>query len=115
VAVGLSGSHSCFKLPKPAVRFEAGDVMVHPASGFRGTRAGVTAGSGSSLQSTASSAQPLPRIRVSYWCAKGHETQPVFLKLPEEQIPVTWDCRRCGAPASRDGQAAALADPFDDG
>ena len=89
--------------------------MVHPASGFRGTRAGVTAGSGSSLQSTDSSAQPLPRIRVSYWCAKGHETQPVFLKLPEDQIPLNWDCRRCGGSASRDGQAAALADPFDDG
>ena len=84
--------------------------MVHPASGFRGTRAGVTAGSGSSLQSNDSSSQPLPRIRVSYWCAKGHETQPVFLKLPDDQIPLVWDCRRCGGPASRDGQAAALAE-----
>jgi hypothetical protein len=90
--------------------------MVHPSSGFRGTRAGVTAGSGSSLQSTdSSSSRPLPRIRVSYWCAKGHETQPVFLKMPEDQIPTMWDCRRCGAPASRDGRAAAADDPFDDG
>jgi hypothetical protein len=52
---------------------------------------------------------------VSYWCAKGHETQPVFLKLPEDQIPLVWDCRRCGAPASRDGQAATAADEMDDG
>ena len=90
--------------------------MVHPSSGFRGTRAGVTAGSGSSLQSTdSSSSRPLPRMRVSYWCAKGHETQPVFLKMPEDQIPRTWDCRRCGAPASRDGGAEAGTDPFDDG
>lgn len=89
--------------------------MVHPASGFRGTRAGVTAGSGSSLQSSDPSPHPLPRIRVSYWCAKGHETQPVFLKIPEDQIPLTWDCRRCGGTASRDGQAAAADDPFDDG
>ena len=88
--------------------------MVHPASGFRGTRAGVTAGSGSSLQSGEDHGSPLPRIRVSYWCAKGHETQPVFLKLPEVQIPEVWDCRRCGAPATRDGQAAA-ADALDDG
>jgi hypothetical protein len=88
--------------------------MVHPASGFRGTRAGVTAGSGSSLQSGDDHGSPLPRIRVSYWCAKGHETQPVFLKLPEVQIPEVWDCRRCGAPATRDGHAAA-ADALDDG
>ncbi|QDG88328.1 RNA polymerase-binding protein RbpA [Pseudarthrobacter sp. NIBRBAC000502770] len=88
--------------------------MVHPSSGFRGTRAGVVAGSGSSLQSNDSSPGSLPRIRVSYWCAKGHETQPVFLKMPEEQIPRIWDCRRCGAPASRDGQAVA-DDPFEDG
>ena len=92
--------------------------MVHPSSGFRGTRAGVTAGSGSSLQSNDSndsSPRPLPRIRVSYWCAKGHETQPVFLKMPEDQIPRTWDCRRCGGAASRDGRAAEADDPFDDG
>ena len=92
--------------------------MVHPSSGFRGTRAGVTAGSGSSLQSNDSndsSPRPLPRIRVSYWCAKGHETQPVFLKMPEDQIPRTWDCRWCGGPASRDGRAAEADDPFDDG
>ena len=90
--------------------------MVHPASGFRGTRAGVTAGTGSSLQSTEDHGSAVPRIRVSYWCAKGHETQPVFLKLPEDQIPAVWDCRRCGAPASRDGQAAAAAaDDMDDG
>ncbi|TLM86521.1 RNA polymerase-binding protein RbpA [Pseudarthrobacter sp. NamE2] len=89
--------------------------MVHPASGFRGTRAGVTAGSGSSLQSNDDQGSPPPRIRVSYWCAKGHETQPVFLKLPEDQIPAVWDCRRCGGPATRDGQAAAAADAFEDG
>ncbi|KNH18644.1 electron transporter [Arthrobacter sp. ZBG10] len=89
--------------------------MVHPGSGFRGTRAGVTAGSGSSLQSGDSPGSPLPRMRVSYWCVSGHETQPVFLRLPEDQIPAVWDCRRCGATASRDGQAAAMADAADDG
>lgn len=90
--------------------------MVHPASGFRGTRAGVIAGSGSTLQSNDdSSSQPLPRIRVSYWCAKGHETQPVFLKMPEDQIPRTWECRRCGGTATRDGQTPAPDDLFDDG
>ena len=89
--------------------------MIHPTSGFRGTRAGVTAGAGSSLQAAKDHGRPLPRIRVSYWCAKGHETQPVFLQLPDDQIPLVWDCRRCGAPASREGSEAAIADILDDG
>ena len=89
--------------------------MVHPASGFRGTRAGVTAGSGSSLQSGDDHGSPVPRIRVSYWCAKGHETKPVFLKLPEDQIPAVWDCRRCGGPATRDGRGAAAGEAFEEG
>jgi hypothetical protein len=88
--------------------------MIHPASGFRGTRAGVTEGTGSSFE-TEDHGKALPRIRVSYWCAKGHETALVFLKLPEDQIPLIWDCRRCGAAASREGQEAAAADAMDDG
>jgi hypothetical protein len=89
--------------------------MVHSTSGFRGTRAGVTAGTGPSLQADEDAGKSLPRIRVSYWCAKGHETQLVFLKLPEDQLPAVWDCRRCGAAAARDGVAAAEADALDDG
>ncbi|KSU77669.1 RNA polymerase-binding protein [Pseudarthrobacter enclensis] len=89
--------------------------MVHPATGFRGTRAGVTAGSGSSLRGGEDHGSPLPRIRVSYWCAKGHVTQPVFLQLPEVQIPAVWDCRRCGAPASRDGSDAAGSEALEEG
>ena len=89
--------------------------MVHTTSGFRGTRAGVTAGTGPSLQAEADHGKSLPRIRVSYWCAKGHETQLVFLKLPDDQIPAVWDCRRCGAPAAREGLAAADADSVEDG
>jgi hypothetical protein len=89
--------------------------MVHTTSGFRGTRAGVTAGTGPSLQADEDHGKSLPRIRVSYWCAKGHETQLVFLKLPEDQIPAVWDCRRCGASAARDGLAAAEADSVEDG
>ncbi|HET7139483.1 MAG TPA: RNA polymerase-binding protein RbpA [Arthrobacter sp.] len=88
--------------------------MVHSASAFRGTRVGVTEGAGPKNQSEASGEQ-VPRIRVSYWCAKAHETRLVFLRLPDEQIPAVWDCRRCGAPASRDGKEAALPDPLDEG
>jgi hypothetical protein len=57
----------------------------------------------------------LPRIRVSYWCAKGHETRPVFIKLPEDQIPVVWDCRRCGGTATRDESPAELPHHPDEG
>jgi len=88
--------------------------MIHPASGFRGTRAGVTEGTGSSFE-TEDHGKALPRIRVSYLCAKGHETALVFLKLPEDQIPLIWDCRHCGTAASREGQEAAAADAMDDG
>ncbi|MBT2533778.1 RNA polymerase-binding protein RbpA [Arthrobacter sp. ISL-48] len=89
--------------------------MVRSASGFRGTRVGVTEGAGPRNESDDFPGERLPRIRVSYWCARGHETRPVFLKLPENQIPLVWDCRRCGTPASRDGQEAALLEPVEEG
>ncbi len=89
--------------------------MVHSASAFRGTRVGVTEGAGPKNQSEAASGERVPRIRVSYWCAKGHETQLVFLRLPDEQIPVSWDCRRCGHLASRDGQQAAQDEQLEEG
>jgi hypothetical protein len=57
----------------------------------------------------------LPRIRVSYWCAKGHETRPVFIKLPEDQIPVVWDCRRCGGTATRDESLVELPSRSEEG
>ncbi|MGH8868630.1 MAG: RNA polymerase-binding protein RbpA [Actinomycetes bacterium] len=41
-----------------------------------------------------------PRNRVSFWCANEHETQPSFAY--EAAIPDTWDCPRCGFPASQD-------------
>ena len=41
-----------------------------------------------------------PRQRISYFCANGHETTPTF--AVEAAIPRSWDCPRCGLPASRD-------------
>jgi hypothetical protein len=75
--------------------------MVHGSSGFRGTRVGVEAGSVPRNQSNPLTGESLPRIRISFWCAKGHETRLVFLKLPDDQIPVEWDCPKCGEPSSR--------------
>jgi hypothetical protein len=44
-----------------------------------------------------------PRHRVSFWCAKGHETRPSF--SDEAAVPETWDCPRCGWPAGREKDA----------
>jgi hypothetical protein len=89
--------------------------MVHSTSGFRGTRVGVTQGAGLKNQGDDPLGEPLPRIYVSYWCALGHETRPVFIKLPDEEIPALWDCRRCGRPGTRNPGAAPAQDTADDG
>ncbi len=41
-----------------------------------------------------------PRVRVSFWCAKGHETRPSFASGAD--VPDSWDCPRCGFPAGKD-------------
>ena len=41
-----------------------------------------------------------PRQQISYYCANGHHTTPSFAQ--EAVIPETWDCPRCGLPASQD-------------
>ncbi|HET7327276.1 MAG TPA: RNA polymerase-binding protein RbpA [Nocardioidaceae bacterium] len=43
-----------------------------------------------------------PRVRVPYFCAKRHQTQVAF--AIDAQVPDSWDCPRCGLPASRDEQ-----------
>lgn len=41
-----------------------------------------------------------PRVKISFWCAQGHETTPSFaIEVP---VPETWDCPRCGYPAGQD-------------
>ena len=75
--------------------------MVHSTSGFRGTRVGVTQGAGLKNQGDDPLGEPLPRIYVSYWCAMGHETRPVFVKLPDEEIPGGAAGRRRGIRALR--------------
>lgn len=46
-----------------------------------------------------------PRVQISYWCPSGHETRTVFAELPAEQIPLWWDCPRCGKKAGRSADA----------
>lgn len=40
------------------------------------------------------------RLYISFYCANGHETRPAF--AAEAALPETWDCPRCGLPASTD-------------
>lgn len=41
-----------------------------------------------------------PRTQVSFWCASGHETRPVF--SADAAVPGTWECAMCGNPAGQD-------------
>ena len=41
-----------------------------------------------------------PRIFVSFWCSRAHESKPSF--AVEAEVPDTWDCPRCGLPAGPD-------------
>jgi hypothetical protein len=41
-----------------------------------------------------------PRQRVGYFCA--HRHQSVITFAAEAQVPDSWDCPRCGLPASLD-------------
>ena len=54
-----------------------------------------------------------PRIRVSFWCANGHESRPSF--AADAQVPDEWECPRCGLPTSRDKDsppAPPKAEPY---
>jgi hypothetical protein len=44
--------------------------------------------------------EAVPRHRVGFWCAKGHETRVAF--ATDAEIPELWDCPRCGLPAGQD-------------
>jgi hypothetical protein len=43
-----------------------------------------------------------PRQVVSYFCGNNHTTQLQF--SIEAEIPESWDCPRCGMPASADAE-----------
>ncbi|WP_152190973.1 RNA polymerase-binding protein RbpA [Georgenia satyanarayanai] len=68
-------------------------------SAIRGSRVGA------GPMGEAERGEAAPRVRMSYWCANGHETSPSFAKEPEIVIPETWDCPRCGLPAGQDREA----------
>jgi len=54
-----------------------------------------------------------PRQTVVYFCGRGHESVITF--AVEAQIPASWDCPRCGLPASLDSEnppAAPKTEPY---
>lgn len=48
-----------------------------------------------------------PRQMVHYYCARGHVTAPSFAlgdEGAEPEIPLEWDCPKCGFPAGLDAE-----------
>ncbi|PID53117.1 MAG: electron transporter [Micrococcales bacterium] len=70
--------------------------MVSGGSAIRGSRVG------SGPMGEAERGEAAPRIRISYWCVNGHESQPSFADDPQASVPDQWDCPRCGLPAGLD-------------
>jgi rubredoxin len=84
--------------------------MVHSVNAFRAARAGSAAAGSVPGWQAMSGRKPaeICHVPVSYWCARGHETRPVFAELTEAEIPAEWECRHCGRPAVRSkGEAPA--------
>jgi len=63
-------------------------------SAIRGSRVGA------GPMGEAERGESAPRQRVTFYCARGHETEPSF--AAEAAIPDSWDCPRCGWPAGPD-------------
>ena len=68
--------------------------MAGGGSAIRGSRVG------SGPMGEAERGDTAPRQHVVYFCAHRHESAITF--AVEAQIPDSWDCPRCGLPASLD-------------
>ena len=78
-------------------------------SAIRGSRVGA------GPMGEAERGESAPRVQLSFWCSNGHETRPSFAQEPDLEIPVTWDCPRCGLPAGQDKDnppAATKVEPY---
>ena len=63
-------------------------------SAIRGSRVGA------GPMGEAERGEAAPRMWVSFWCSRGHESRPSF--AADAAIPEEWDCPRCGLPAGPD-------------
>ena len=64
------------------------------------------AGAGNAIRGSRVGAGPMgeaaPRQRVVYFCSQNHASEVTF--AVEAQTPESWDCPRCGLPASLDSE-----------
>lgn len=67
--------------------------MVGSANAIRGSRIGA------GPTGEAERGDAAPRRQVSYFCEHGHESTPNF--AADITVPESWDCVRCGLPASQ--------------
>ncbi|NUP48491.1 MAG: RNA polymerase-binding protein RbpA [Catenulispora sp.] len=77
------------------------------SSGIRGSRIGA------GPMGESERGNSVERIVVTFWCADGHSTRPVFAATAA--VPEVWDCHGCGRPAGLDPDdppGAALVAPF---
>ena len=70
--------------------------MAGGGNAIRGSRIG-SGPSGKAERGT-----PAPRQQVTYFCANDHRCDVTFAE--EVTVPETWDCPRCGLPASMDAE-----------
>ena len=76
-------------------------------SAIRGSRVGA------GPMGEAERGEAAPRVWVSYWCSRGHESRPSF--AVEAIVPTEWDCPRCGLPSGPDKEnppAPAQVEPY---
>ena len=71
--------------------------IVAGGSAIRGSRVGA------GPMGEAERGETAPRVYITFWCARGHETTPSF--AADAPVPETWDCPRCGWPASQNQEA----------
>lgn len=86
---------------------DEGDWRNMARSGIRGSKVG--AGPGGETER----GPGVGRVMVTFWCALGHSTRPVFAATAD--IPVTWDCQDCDRLGGLDPDnppAPVVAGPF---
>jgi hypothetical protein len=65
-------------------------------SAIRGSRVGA------GPMGEAERGEAAPRVWISFWCSRGHESRPSF--AADAAVPDEWDCPRCGLPAGPDAE-----------
>lgn len=71
-------------------------VFVSGGNAIRGSRVGA------GPMGEAERGDAAPRVRISYFCEQGHRSDLRF--AIEVAVPESWDCPRCGMPASQDAE-----------